>query len=301
MLDSNLYLGIDGGGSKTAFVIINDNNEVLYFKECGPTSLDTLPLDIIKKTLFEGVKDFNGKVKGIFAGIGGISCQKQIDDVKSILKELPLCAENTIVEAGNDVINALYGSLNGKDGIVLIAGTGSVCYGKHNNKYFRAGGYCYQEGDAGSSYYLGYLSLQYLARVLDKRANNSSFAKAIMKEINCYDYSSLASYFINANRTEIANLSKIVTKYSNNRYARKIIKNGVNEVLLMIKTVYKQLKFTEKTYFSIVGSLGNANTLYKELLLQGIGKISPNIVYIDKLSEAYIGSALKAKEVAKCY
>lgn len=296
MLDK-YYLGIDGGGSKTAFAIINQNDELVYYKEAGPSSLDTVSRDVLVKTLEEGIDGFDHQVEGIFAGLGGISSEKQIDEVKEILRTLKVCKETTKVDAGNDVINALYGSLKGENGIVLIAGTGSVCYGKNNDKYARAGGYCYQEGDPGSSYDLGMKALRHLAKVLDNRHEASEFSSAISRQINCYDYSSLASYFISATRTEKASLSKLVTKYSNDGYAREIIVSSVEEVLLMIKAVYTTLNYQGEVKFSIVGSLGNADTLYKELLLEGLSEISSNIVYVAKQCEAYMGSALKAKEV----
>ena len=297
MLDK-YYLGIDGGGSKTAFAIINQDNELVYYKETGPSSLDTVSKEVLRQILIEGVEGFNYQVEGIFAGLGGISNQEQIYEVKEILKTLKVCKESTKVDAGNDVINALYGSLGGEDGIVLIAGTGSVCYGKKGETYHRAGGYCYQEGDAGSGYDLGMKALQHLARVLDKRHEESEFSKALSNQISCYDYSSLASYFINSTRTEKASLSRVVTKYQDDKYARSIIEHAVNEVLLMIKAVFNTLNYQEeKVLFSVIGSLGNADTLYKELLLEGLINISSNIVFIPKRYEAYIGSALKAKEV----
>ena len=66
----------------------------------------------------------------------------------------------------------------------------------------------------------------------------------------------------------------------------------------MIKSVYSQLDFKdEEVNFSIIGSLGNADTLYKKYLLENLSNISNNIKYIEKKYEAYIGSALKAKEL----
>ena len=51
MSDKKYYLGIDGGGSKTAFAIIDEKDELVFFKECGPSSLDTYPLEKIKQVL----------------------------------------------------------------------------------------------------------------------------------------------------------------------------------------------------------------------------------------------------------
>ena len=298
MLDKKYYLGIDGGGTKTAFAIIDENNELIYFNEQGASSLDTVSLSTVKEVFIEGTKGFNYKVDSVFVVLGGIANDNQIKDVINIVKELPICKETTKVDAGNDVVNALYGSLGGLDGLMIIAGTGSVCFGKNKDKVARAGGYCYQEGDAGSSYDLGYKALQHLARVIDYRYEETEFSLDLKKVTNCYDYASLASYFINANRTQIASLSRVVTRHQLDKYAQKIIINAVDEILLMIKSVYNQLDFKdEEVYFSIIGSLGNADTLYKNYLLENLKNISLNIKYIEKKYEAYIGSALKAKEL----
>ena len=298
MLDKKYYLGIDGGGSKTAFSIIDENNQLIFSKEVGASSLDTVSLETIKERFNEGVSGFNNVVSGVFAGLGGIVNQCQIDDVKDIIRNLPICNESTKIDAGNDVVNALYGGLGGNDGIILIAGTGSVCFGKNKDEYARTGGYCYQEGDAGSGYDLGISALKHLARVLDGRCEESEFSLEIQKVTSCNSYETLASYFINATRTQIASLSKVVTKHQENKYAKQIITNGVNEVLEMIKAVFTRLKFdSEIVEFSIIGSLGNADTLYKTMLLKGLPKISNKITFIEKKYEASIGSALKAKEV----
>ena len=105
MLDKKYYLGIDGGGSKTAFSIIDENNELVFKSEVGASSVDTVSLKTIEERFNEGIKGFNHHVNGVFAGIGGIVNQKQIDDIKEIIRKLPICNESTKIDAGNDVIN----------------------------------------------------------------------------------------------------------------------------------------------------------------------------------------------------
>lgn len=293
----NYYLGIDGGGSKTAFALIDEFDRLVYYKECGPSALDTVSFGELEQVLKEGTKEIPFPVKAIFAGLGGIVSQEHIEKVKAILKKLPVCDDKTVLDAGNDVINALYGGLGGRDGLILIAGTGSVCFGKRNGKYWRSGGYCYQEGDAGSAYDLGRKALQHLARVLDGRRQKSAFSEALSEKTGCYTYDSLACFIASRTRTEVASLAKVVTESSADPYAERIIENGVNEVLEMIRAVYETLGFEDNTPFTVIGSLGNAPTLYRKLLLEGIKKISENLIYQEKRFEAYMGSALKAKEI----
>ena len=168
-MSDKYYLGIDGGGTKTSFIIINQDNEIIYRNKTSPSAIDTVSKDDIKKVFIEGTKDFKYKVDSVFAGIGGITNDVERKMIIDIIKELEICDKNTKIDANNDVYNAIYGGLGGKDGIIIIAGTGSVCFGKHNNMTARAGGYSYKEGDGGSSYYLGYRALQHLARVIDGR------------------------------------------------------------------------------------------------------------------------------------
>lgn len=293
----NYYLGIDGGGSKTAFALIDESEHLVYYKECGPSALDTVSFAELERVLREGTKEILFRVKAIFAGLGGIVSEAHIEKVKAMLRELPVCDSDTLIDAGNDAINALYGGLGGRDGLILIAGTGSVCFGKRNGKYWRSGGYCYQEGDAGSAYDLGRKALQHLARVLDGRRQKSAFSKAVSERIGCYSYESLTSFIASGARTEVASLAKLVTEYSDDPHAKKIIESGVNEVLEMIRAVYETLEFDSETPFTVIGSLGNAPTLYRKLLLEGVGEISKNLVYREKRYEAYMGSALKAKEM----
>ena len=274
------YLGVDGGGTKTAFALINEQKELIYLKEVGPSSLDTIDEQQIINVIYEGTKDINVKVDSIFLGIG-------VDIVK----------KETKIDAGNDIISAFYGALSGEDGIVCIAGTGSVCYAKNKDQNIRIGGINYIEGDPGSAYDLGIHALRYLAKVIDYRKKGGPFADALKDATKINNYEDITKYFIEAKRTDIASLAKLVTENSNDINAKKIIKDSVNELLLMIKTAFKKLHFEGETKISIIGSLGNSNTLYKTYLLEGIKKISSNLKFVQKINEAYIGSALKAMEL----
>ena len=156
MSSHKYYLGIDGGGSKTAFVVIDENENIVFESVGKPTSIDTVSLAECEDVINSMCNQIPYKVDAIFAGLGGMNSKKDIDDVNDILRKQSILKENGKVDSGSDVINALYGALNNQDGIILIAGTGSVAFGKNKDKYARSGGYCYQEGDGGSAYYLGY-------------------------------------------------------------------------------------------------------------------------------------------------
>lgn len=282
------YLGIDGGGTKTSYLVIDENKKTVVEVSHEGTSIDTYTIQLVKERLLAGIESLPYQFSGVYAGLGGVISVKDIETIEDILKS----AKNVIgkVGAGNDVTNALAGALNNQDGIILIAGTGSVAYGKNKDKTHRAGGYCYLEGDIGSAYYLGRYALCYLARVIDKRFPISEFAKELMQKTNCYDFSSLAKYIVAVSRIDVAKLAQVVTKYEKDPYALEIMNDAIDGTLLMINTVFRECGF-KKANFSIIGGLGNSKTIYRELLLK---KLDPRITYVDKKYEAVYGSALLA-------
>lgn len=289
-----LFLGIDGGGTKTAVCLIDKDMKIISTAFSGPSSYDTVCIEVLKNNISEAISKlkYDGKIVSCFAGLGGIAKQEDAEVVCGSLKEIDQL-KDALIEVDNDVVNAYYSAIGDGVGIVCIIGTGSVAYGINNGKSHRAGGYCYQEGDTGSSYDLGHKALKYYAMVIDKRVEKTDFSDAIGEYINVYNFSDLVSYFINASRTEIASIARVVTKYSHNEWAKKIISDAVDGMILMIKACYNELHFDD-CVFSIIGSLGNSDTLYKELLMSRLKVALPKLKYAKPKYEAYLGSSLKA-------
>ncbi len=287
------YLGVDGGGTKTALCLINEKLEVIKSVVVGPSSLDTITIENSVKTIVDGFNQLNFKeeICSIFVGLGGTNKTNLVEFTKLLKKEK--CFNKAIINTGNDVINALYGSLGGEDGIVIICGTGSVVYGINNGLDHRCGGYAWQEGDYGSSYNLGRQSLKYLAKVIDKRLPSSSFSDDLQKKLNITDFDSLANFFVTSNRTTVAQIARIVTANQDNEIAKKIIENSIDELVIMIDTVYKQLNFN-KCNLGVIGSLGNADTYFKEYLKTRLFNVNSNIKIVENKYDADYGAALKA-------
>lgn len=285
------FLGIDGGGTKTALCLIDENMNIISQAVSGPSSYDTVTLDIIKKHICEALSElkYEGEIVSVFAGLGGVASESDSQIIKEMLSQINEF-KDSMIEVENDVANAYYACLGEEDGIVCIMGTGAVAYGVKNGISHRCSGYGYQEGDPGSSYDLGRHALKYYAKVVDKRLPKTSFSDAIGKAINAYTFGDLAHYFVKATRTEIASLAKIVTANSDEANAKKIIDNSVDSMIEIINTVYNVLEFDEAK-ISIVGSLGNAKTYYRDSLFE---KLNPNIKYVEPMYEAYLGSSIKA-------
>lgn len=287
------FLGVDGGGTKTALCLIDSDLNIVAQSVVSASSLDTISIDESMKTILDGYVKLNVKYEltSVFIGLGGTNSTNLNEFYNKLKKETIF--NNVELNVGNDVINALYGGLGQEDGIICISGTGSVVYGIKDKKEHRCGGYAWQEGDIGSSYDLGRQALKYLGKVLDKRLSPSSFSDDLQNKLNINNFDDLSNYFVNSKRTSVAQIARIVTANEDNEIAKEIIERSVNGLVEMINTVYNQLNFS-KSNLCIIGSLGNANTHFNKYLHTQLNLTNKNITITANKYEADYGAALKA-------
>lgn len=298
-MSKTYFLGIDGGGTKTEFVLVDEMGVIVARAIGGASSIDTITYEESMKSItvtFTLLKT-DVKVSRIFAGIGGIASEFDSERYAEQLRKLPFVAEDAIIEVKNDVYAALASGRGTLEGMTLILGTGSVCFGVRDGVSWRCGGYHFKEGDAGSAFDLGFMALKYYARVLDGRYEPSEFSEAIKNHLGIDDFSRLVTYFDHLNRTQVAQIAPIVTAFGAiNQYAYKILVEAAEEVRLLVEGVYRHLGF-DITTLSIIGGLGNAKTLYRQLFLQNIKRISPNIEVIESTYNPAHAMALLAMKL----
>ena len=170
-----MYLGVDGGGTKTAFAIIDANGEVLAeHEESGSYYLD-IGLDGLAELLHAGVRTTMDRagltIDDIRYAFFGLPTYGEDSAVTSELDSLParfLTAGNYRVD--NDMVCAWAGSLACQDGINLVAGTGSIGFGRYRGRSSRCGGWGEVFGDEGSAYWIACRGLQLFSKMSDGRA-----------------------------------------------------------------------------------------------------------------------------------
>lgn len=301
LMQKRYFLGFDGGGTKTHACLI-DEDDVVVGEAFGPaSSIDTVSLETSLDSL---VRTFSGlpvkpALAGIFVGLGGIAGAKDVAMYVDAVRRLPFCSAETAVGAENDVLNALASGTGTLEGMALIIGTGSVCFGMREGRSWRTGGYHFKEGDAGSGFDLGFMALKHYARILDHRHPASEFGDAIGKFLDIVDFPTLVRYFDRLNRTDVARLAPIVTAFATvDQYAYKIIADAADEIRLLVETVYRELGFSDCD-LTIVGGLGNADTSYRDLFLQNIRKISASIRIVKPIHNPARAAAAIAKSLVQ--
>lgn len=301
-------IGIDGGGTKTMATLMNEKGEVLGIGLAAASGLNTVMLHVTKNHIFNAVENaFDDAqlaicpVNVIYAGIGGLVTKEDEVVVNHILSTLPCYEPTTIIHSTNDVNNALSGGLGGDYGICAIASTQAASYGKNErHQKHRCGGYGFKEGDAGSAYALGKDAINHAVRAFDGRVKKTKFSDFLIKELNLnamVDVMNCMNDYYN-DRLKTANLAPIVTRFANENdpHALMIVRKNVEELAACVQGVHNEIK-TKTNRCAIVGSLANADGVFKHYLIEKIKEIDPEIIITPWEFIPVIGAGLEGMKL----
>ncbi len=301
------YIGIDGGGTKTNCILCNQDLEVLFRTQSGPSNFLTIGTEIVAQTILNLVKktsaESNVKIKDIKAVVlGTTGAGRESDAVKleSMVKQLSE-TENIKLnqfQVLSDARIALEGAFTGKPGSILIAGTGSIMFGKDaEGNIHRVGGFGRLIGDEGSGLTLGKKGLNLYAKFLDDRGKDSILFKMINEKYNVNDISSLITE-VYSNNMQIQDVAPMVIKAAaeKDEQCLAILEEEANELLLHIAAMSKKLQDPEMKLVFIGGTLTNDNE-YSKMLVKKMSIYMPKIIVQEADYPPEIGAVLIAKKI----
>jgi N-acetylglucosamine kinase-like BadF-type ATPase len=170
-----MFLGIDGGGTKTAFTLIDGEGRVLARHVDSGVYHPEIGLDGVSAVLQRGVKAtlqaVSVSVDELAFSFVGLPCHGEDSHLQPQLDALPGAALPAgCYRCGNDMVCGWAGSLGAADGINIVAGTGSIAYGEWQGRSARAGGWGELFSDEGSAYWIAREGLALFSRMSDGRA-----------------------------------------------------------------------------------------------------------------------------------
>lgn len=236
-----LYIGIDGGGTKTKMVLFDENGSHLKELILPTVHVLTQPQDQSIEILRDGVNQLDPDHTAIIgAGLAGYGQQKELRDTIEYICKEAFGDRPFVVES--DVRIAIEGALDGHDGIVVIAGTGSIALSLKNNKLTRCGGWGYQLGDEGSAYWIAKKMFHTFCKEIDGRLEKTVLYDLIMEECDLdIDYD-IITFMNSLDRTSIASYAYINGLAANqgDPYAIDIYRQAALEIRLLIQTLLKE-------------------------------------------------------------
>ncbi len=169
------YLGIDGGGTKT-HCILADEITVLAKSTTGGSNLVRLGENQARESLHAAIRQVCATAKvspdqihAICIGAAGAARPEIEAKIRGILAELVTGTSPTRIEVVGDSVIALEAAFGAGPGVIAIAGTGSIVYGRDNaGRIARAGGWGFRVSDEGSGHWIGRRAISKILRAGDQ-------------------------------------------------------------------------------------------------------------------------------------
>jgi N-acetylglucosamine kinase-like BadF-type ATPase len=279
-----LVLGVDGGGSKTRAVVADGVGAVLGEGLAGPSN----PLRVGVHEAVGAIRDAADRacaaagvrrtdIVAAEVGLAGVRRADIRDRMRAAVEELGVGA----VEVVTDADIALYGATCGKPGLVIIAGTGSICCGVNaRGRRTCAGGWGPVVGDEGSGSWIARRALQSVAHASDGRGRKTSLAEAACEYFNVTKAEDLSTavYAPNMTNSRIAGFGVRVVEVAKKRdaVAREIVDAAGRELARAAAAVIRKLKMErERFQVAYVGGVFAAGALILDPLTEELAAVAP--------------------------
>jgi N-acetylglucosamine kinase-like BadF-type ATPase len=204
------------------------------------------------------------------------------------------------IEVDHDLRIALAGGLAGNEGLVLIVGTGSSCYGRRANGKHHRTGWGYLLDDLGSGYFLGLQAMIAVIRAADGRGIPTTLSARIRQELKYSHIDEIMRILYHDSRrvTNVAALAPIVLAEAKDRdeAAMSIIERGAEELSLMVATVAKKLDFAPDAPLVIVGGVAEQSAFYRTKIESAIVQRIPQCRIQPPQLPPILGAVLLALE-----
>lgn len=173
-----IYLGIDGGGSKTTCAV-GDGNSLLATATTGPSNIIRVGEDEARTSLESAIRQSCAaagvtpdSVTRVCIGMSGGARPQTSEVVRRIVSELVACE----IDIVGDMVTALRAAFANSVGVLAIAGTGSIGYGRNQKgETARAGGWGFAISDEGSGHWIGRAAVMAALRAHDEGESSSLF------------------------------------------------------------------------------------------------------------------------------
>jgi N-acetylglucosamine kinase-like BadF-type ATPase len=304
------FLGVDGGGTKTDFLLIDASGAVLashrggsaYYLESGLDALQAMMAAGVRTTLqqagivasglefaFLGLPAY-GEDKALLAHLDGI-----VADVLPVGRH----------RCGNDVVCGWAGALGAVDGINIVAGTGSIAYGEFEGRGARAGGWGELFSDEGSAYWIAREGLTLFSRMSDGRAPRAALYGLVREHFRLdSDLDVCAAVYgpPALSRSSVAALAPLVARAAldGDALARGLFERAAQELAAVVHAVRDQLEVPPQTRLpvSYSGGMFRLAGLLQPLLEAALGAGERRYAFVAPRLSPVAGAALYAAKLA---
>jgi N-acetylglucosamine kinase-like BadF-type ATPase len=209
-------LGIDAGGTKTTCLLADENGRIIGEGGGAGANLQAsgeLEVEkVLHRVMEEAIGETDIRPDAVCVGIAGVDRPGDADAIRAIMRRIGFKTHALVV---NDALIALVAGAGDQPGVVIVAGTGSIAYGRDaSGRAARSGGWGYMLGDEGGGFWIGRAALAAVVRQHDGRGPATQLTELVLAQMGLTSPTQLihAVYEKGLHRQAIASIAWVVQR-----------------------------------------------------------------------------------------
>ncbi len=300
-----VFAGVDGGGTKTHAVLMDQDENILGEGHAGPSNPLRVGITVAAGAIREALdracavaRVRRTDIVAIEVGLAGARRKELSARMEEALRAVGMRE----IEVVGDAEIALFGATDGEPGVVVIAGTGSVSCGINGrHRAVRAGGWGPVAGDEGGGSWIARRALAAVAHATDGRGPGTSLTAAACSyfHVSSADDLATAIYAPTITNDRIAGFAKLVIEAAkaNDEVARGIVKEAGRELGIAAAAVIRSLKMEQENFqVAYVGGVFTAGELVLEPLRNEVHSVAPKAYLAPPRFNPAVAAAHMARE-----
>ncbi|HPE88628.1 MAG TPA: BadF/BadG/BcrA/BcrD ATPase family protein [Spirochaetia bacterium] len=311
--------GIDGGGTSSRLRAESVDGTVLYEGSGGSTNLNSNAADAVTATLgalISGALAAGLDPRRCGAGFIGSAGVDLAVDRSSLAGAMRAAFAAAAAEAGaasdvasaarfgasNDAEPALVGALGDLEGFLLVAGTGSIAFGRTAaGSTYRAGGWGHFLGDEGSAFWVAFEAVKRGIRSMEGRDLPSGLIGEACAYFGLREPAEFIPFaYWDFDKARIAAFAPRVAALAEagDELARSIMDGAALELAALVESVYARLSSEmSRTRLALHGGLIRKNAALRSAVAARIGERLPGVELVEPAGDAQTGACALAREL----
>jgi N-acetylglucosamine kinase-like BadF-type ATPase len=279
-------IGVDGGGTSTVARLADLQGNVISVAKAGPSNLSTSGPEKCAETLTDAITEASlqtsvslDSVRIVVYGTAGAGRKADQDRLHNAIlsrwDSFPQKPASLCVVSDADI--ALEAAHGGEPGIIIIAGTGSIIYGRDmDGTIKRSGGWGPVIGDPGSGNAIGLQALRVAAKTIDGCIEPGLLVQLIAEHTGISSQEVLINK-IYKEKFPPSEITPLVFQAASkgDKVALAIVNQSAKELIDMLTCGLKKFSFTDVVPISYVGGVLHSETMYPEIVSKMIRREVP--------------------------
>ena len=290
-----IYLGIDGGGTKTVCAV-GDESRVLAKATSGGSNVVRSGEALARESLLTAIRDAcalatvkTSEIRRVCVGGSGAARPDVAAFVRRVVGEIASC-EVLVV---GDMETTMYAAFEDGPGTIVIAGTGSIAYGRNaQGKTLRVGGWGFAISDEGSGQWIGRTAVSQGLRARDE-GRSSTLLDAIADRWHVKGVEELVRLSNGTPPPNFSDLFPVVTQLSNSHddVAAEVLRRAGAELSKLVKIVIGRLfAGGEGVRVAMSGGVFRESPIVRDVFYNKVRAHTPRVEFQTGVVEAVDGA-----------